>query len=158
MKMLCECSTDWLYFREFQVNTSLIIFFYTKLDCILVREHGATVSVLQHEVRSLAQSTERDERASWVGSWIQVDCVLIWFGTKVRIHGALATGQMHYVTVRDIYNPENKSRAASSDITRSSAASTKGPQYLSSTPALPSASLSARLPSPSPGQDSMSLP
>lgn len=79
-----------------------------------------------------------DNRSGCVGLWIQVDKRLKWFGTKVRIHGVISTGYMHYVIIIDIYNPEYKSRAASSDITRLSAASTNRSEYISSTPPLPS--------------------
>lgn len=78
--------------------------------------------------------------SSWGGLWNQVDRILTWFGTNVWMHRDISTECMHCEIVRDIYNPEYKSRAASSDITRSTAASTDS-NILSCPPLLPSPSL-----------------
>lgn len=123
----CKLIYSWLYFLH-----CYTVFWWGTLYNSLIIELG--------EVTHYNSFIVWYNRSSWVGLCIQVDWRLTWVGTKVRIHGVIATGYMHYVIVRDIYNPEYKSRAASSDITRSSAASANRIGYIASTRALPSLS------------------
>lgn len=114
---------------------------------------GSTVPAFHYSIRwgHPLSCIVRDNRWGWARSWIQVECRLTWIGFELRIHGGISTGYMHHAIVRDIYNPEYKSRAASSDITRSSAASTNHLEYISCTSQLLSFSLLTKLPLPLPG-------